>query len=114
MKVAKLTITANYFYLLRRQAKYLNTDKMRPRVVMAPKSLRRNQLVSNPVDKFIDNHFREIIVEKHDKSKVRKVLLAHGKMAVDLLNYQKDNNPEEIVLIRVEQLYPFPGEEIKE
>lgn len=42
------------------------------------------------------------------------MLLAHGKMAVDLLNYQKDNNPEEIVLIRVEQLYPFPGEEIKE
>ena len=114
MTVVNLTSTANYFYLLRRQAKYLNTDKMRPLVVMSPKSLLRNQLVSNPVDKFIGNHFREIIVEKHDKSKVKKVLLAHGKMAVDLLNHQKDNNPEEVVLIRVEQLYPFPSEEIKE
>lgn len=113
MTVANLTSTANYFYLLRRQAKYLNTEKMRPLVIMTPKSLLRNQMVSDPLDAFIGNHFREIIVEEHDKSKVKKVVLAHGKMAVDLLAHHRDNPSDEVVIVRIEQLYPFPDEDIK-
>ena len=114
MTVANLTSTANYFHLLRRQAKYLNTDKMRPLVIMSPKSLLRNQLVSDPIENFIGSQFREIIVDEYDKSKVKKVLLAHGKMAVDLMAHQDENPSDEVLLIRVEQLYPFPGEAIEE
>lgn len=71
-------------------------------------------MVSDPLDAFIGNHFREIIVEEHDKSKVRKVILSHGKMAVDLLSYQNDHPSDELLIVRIEQLYPFPDEEIKD
>ncbi|MFD2829301.1 2-oxoglutarate dehydrogenase E1 component [Corticicoccus populi] len=114
MTVANLTSTANYFYLLRRQAKYLDTDKMRPLVVMSPKSLLRNATVSDPLDVFVNNRFREIIYADYKKTKVKKVLIASGKVAVDLMQYEKDHPSDERLIIRLEQLYPFPQEEINE
>ena len=114
MTVANLTSTSNYFYLLRRQAKYLGTDKMRPLVIMSPKSLLRNQRVAQPVDAFVDGSFKEIIVDEYDKSKISTVLLSSGKMAVDLMDAMDKNKDETKLLIRLEQLYPFPDEQIKE
>lgn len=113
MTVANLTSTANYFYLLRRQAKYLGTDKMRPLVLMSPKSLLRNQRVADPVGNFIDGQFKEVIVDEYDKAKVKKVLIASGKMAVDLMDALDENPDPSILLIRLEQLYPFPSDTIK-
>ena len=113
MTVANLTSTANYFYLLRRQAKYLGTDKMRPLVLMTPKSLLRNQRVADPVENFIDGQFKEVIVDEYDKSKVEKVLIASGKMAVDLMDALDGKPDPSILLIRLEQLYPFPSDTIK-
>ncbi len=113
MTVANLTSTANYFYLLRRQAKYLGTDKMRPLVIMTPKSLLRNQRVADPAENFVDGHFREIMHDDYDKTKVKKVLLANGKMAVDLMDALDEKPDPSILLIRLEQLYPFPSDTIK-
>ncbi|CAM2772873.1 2-oxoglutarate dehydrogenase E1 component [Salinicoccus roseus] len=114
MTVANLSSASNYFHLLRKQAKYLDTEKMRPLVLMTPKSLLRNQIVSEPVSAFVEGGFREIIVPSYKKTKVKKVLIASGKMAVDLMTEQKENPNDEILLIRLEQIYPFPSEQIQE
>ncbi|TDM13265.1 2-oxoglutarate dehydrogenase E1 component [Macrococcus lamae] len=111
--VANVTSTANYFHLLRRQAHYLNTDNMRPLVVMTPKSLLRNNFVSDQVEAFTTGSFRPIIVDSYKKSKVKKVLIASGKVAIDLYTELQKTPNEEILLVRLEQLYPLPAEEIK-
>ncbi|GGB06109.1 2-oxoglutarate dehydrogenase E1 component [Macrococcus hajekii] len=111
--VANLTSTSNYFHLLRKQAHYLNTDKMRPLVIMTPKSLLRNTFVSRPVTEFTEGHFRPIIVDDYKKTKVKKVLIASGKVAIDLYTELQKAPNDEIVLVRLEQLYPLPEEEIQ-
>ena len=116
MTVVNLSSSANYFHLLRRQAKYLNTEKMRPLVVMSPKSLLRNTTASQPISEFVNGQFHEIIVPEYKKTKVKTVVLASGKMAVDLLEAEakKEESNDELLIIRLEQLYPFPGQAIKE
>ena len=115
MTVVNLSSSANYFHLLRRQAKYLNTEKMRPLVVMSPKSLLRNATASQPVSEFVNNQFHEIIVPEYKKTKVKTVVISSGKVAVDLLEAQAkaETENDELLIIRLEQLYPFPAEAIK-
>ncbi|WP_414043138.1 2-oxoglutarate dehydrogenase E1 component [Macrococcus animalis] len=112
--VANVTSTANYFHLLRRQAHYLNTMQMRPLVLMSPKSLLRNNLVADTVDKFTEGSFKPIISNGYKKTKVKKLLIASGKVAIDLYTELQKNPNDEIHLIRLEQLYPLPKEEIQE
>ncbi|QQD85374.1 2-oxoglutarate dehydrogenase E1 component [Jeotgalicoccus sp. ATCC 8456] len=116
MTVVNLSSSANYFHILRRQAKYLNTEKMRPLVVMSPKSLLRNSTASQPVSEFVNGQFKEIIVPEYKKTKVKTVVIASGKVAVDILEAEaKNESPnDELLIIRLEQLYPFPSEAIKE
>ncbi|RXK19223.1 2-oxoglutarate dehydrogenase E1 component [Macrococcus sp. DPC7161] len=111
--VANVSSTSNYFHLLRRQAHYLGSEAMRPLVVMSPKSLLRNQFVAEPIKKFTEGHFQPIIVDEYKKTKVKKVLIASGKMAIDLYSALQNNPNDEILLIRLEQLYPLPENEIK-
>lgn len=111
--VANVTSTANYFHLLRRQAHYLDTNYMRPLVLMSPKSLLRNNFVADTVDKFTEGHFKPIISDDYKKTKVKKLLIASGKVAIDLYTELQKNPNESIHLIRLEQLYPLPKDEIK-
>lgn len=101
--VVNLSSASNYFHLLRAQAASLDTLEMRPLIVMSPKSLLRNKTVAKP-----------IITEDIDEQKVKKVILASGKMYIDLKEYLAKNPNDSILLIAVERLYPFPEEEIKE
>ncbi|CAM3275964.1 2-oxoglutarate dehydrogenase E1 component [Macrococcoides canis] len=111
--VANLSSTANYFHLLRRQAQYLGTDKMRPLVIMSPKSLLRNNFVSDTVDKFTEGGFKAIISDEYKKTKVKKLLIASGKVAVDLMTELTKNPNDAVHVIRLEQIYPFPEQDIK-
>ncbi|ATD30352.1 2-oxoglutarate dehydrogenase E1 component [Macrococcus sp. IME1552] len=111
--VANVTSTANYFHLLRRQAHYLNTLQMRPLVLMSPKSLLRNNFVADTVDKFTEGSFKPIISESYKKTKVKKLLIASGKVAIDLYTELQKNPNDTIHLIRLEQLYPLPKDEIQ-
>ncbi|WEE07461.1 2-oxoglutarate dehydrogenase E1 component [Staphylococcus epidermidis] len=126
--VVNLSSASNYFHLLRAQAASLDTLEMRPLIVMSPKSLLRNKTVAKPIDEFTSGGFKPIIKEDVDEQKVKKVILASGKMYIDLKEYLDknpndsillieylDKNPNDsILLIAVERLYPFPEEEIKE
>ena len=100
--------------LLRAQAASLDTLEMRPLIVMSPKSLLRNKTVAKPIDEFTSGGFKPIIKEDVDEQKVKKVILASGKMYIDLKEYLAKNPNDSILLIAVERLYPFPEEEIKE
>ena len=113
MTIANLTSASNYYHLLRRHAKYLNTDKMRPLVLMSPKSLLRNKIVSRPIEEFTKGQFEPILVEPYKKTKVKKVIISSGKMFIDLKTELQKNPNDELCLIALEQLYPFPKEEIK-
>lgn len=112
MTVCNLSSSSNYFHLLRAQAASLNTDAMRPLVIMSPKGLLRNKTVAKPISEFTQGGFEPILVEDYDASKVKKVILATGKMFIDLKErLQKEPNPE-ILLVAIERLYPFPEEEV--
>ena len=114
MTVANLSSSANYFHLLRRQAQNLNTDLTRPLILASPKSLLRNQTASKPVSEFINGKFEEIIYENENPKAVKTVLVASGKIAVELEESLKKEEDDSKLLIKLEQLYPFPKEEIKE
>src|SRR5699024_760825 len=105
--------SANYFHLLRRQAQNLNTDLTRPLILASPKSLLRNQTASKPVSEFINDKFEEIIYENENPKAVKTELVASGKITVELEESQKEEDDSKL-LIKLEQLYPFPKEEIKE
>ena len=112
--VVNLSSSSNYFHLLRAQAASLDSQEMRPLIVMSPKSLLRNKTVAKPIDEFTSGGFKPIITEEHDAEKVKKVILASGKMFIDLKEHLEKNPDESTLIVAVERLYPFPEEEIQE
>lgn len=111
--VVNLSSASNYFHLLRAQAASLGTEEMRPLVVISPKSLLRNKTVAKPIDEFTKGGFEPILVEDYNSDKVTKLVLASGKMFIDLKEYLAKNPDESVLLVAIERLYPFPEEEIK-
>ena len=104
--VTYITTPANFFHLMRRQ---LALPFRKPVVNMAPKSLLRHPLVSSPLEDFTSGGFREVIGDTFaDAKSVRKVLLCTGKVYFDLLEEQQKNNRQDVALVRLEQLAPFP------
>ena len=117
LQVMNCTTPANYFHALRRQ---MHRDFRKPLIIMTPKSLLRNKYcVSNIEDFSKKNSFHRILWDhakdpknkfiklKEDK-KIRKVILCSGKVYFDLLAAREKFNVDDIVMYRIEQLYPFP------
>ncbi|MHA0856590.1 2-oxoglutarate dehydrogenase E1 component [Paenibacillus sp. CMAA1364] len=119
MIVVNLTSSAQYFHLLRKQAALTETEEARPLVMMAPKSLIRNARVASPSQDFTNGSFKAILEQNglgEIPLKVEKLILCTGKIGVELeetLDNQSNTRPEWLHIIRVEQLYPFPDQEIK-
>lgn len=117
--VAYLSSAAQYFHILRRQAAFLGKEEIRPLVLMAPKSLIRNPIVASPVEALTDGKFSSIIEQPDLGGKVTKVerlILSTGKMAIDLAQALKDSDEptDHLHIVRVEELYPFPKDAIQE
>ena len=110
--VCNPTTPAQYFHLLRRQAK----QKMnKPLVIMSPKSLLRHPEAKSPFEDFTEGEFNEIIDDNNiDKNKVKNIILTSGKIYYDLLKYRADNKFNDTAIIRIEQYYPYPGERLNE
>ncbi|WP_414902073.1 2-oxoglutarate dehydrogenase E1 component [Sphingomonas flavalba] len=108
MQVANCTTPANYFHILRRQN--LRTFR-KPLVMMTPKSLLRHRLAVSDADAFLDDSgFRTILPDPSgpaDKA-VRRLVLCSGKVAYDLIEARDAAADEDIAIVRIEQLYPFP------
>ncbi len=116
MRIANCTTAAQYFHLLRRQALLLKTDPL-PLVVMTPKSLLRHPFTASAPSEFAEGAFLPVIndeVAGAQVGKVRRVALCSGKVAVDLLTSERRKDNPNVAVIRVEQLYPFPEDAIRD
>ncbi|HEV7708550.1 MAG TPA: multifunctional oxoglutarate decarboxylase/oxoglutarate dehydrogenase thiamine pyrophosphate-binding subunit/dihydrolipoyllysine-residue succinyltransferase subunit, partial [Asanoa sp.] len=112
MRVAIPTTPANYFHLLRRQAL---SSKRKPLVVFTPKSLLRHKLVVSSVEDFATGSFQPVIPDTSglDPAGVRRVLLCSGKLYYDLVQARAERKITDTALVRMEQLYPLPVDEVK-
>ena len=119
MQVMNCTTPANYFHALRRQ---MHRDFRKPLIMMTPKSLLRNKYcVSNLEDFSKSNTFHRILwdhaidpqtkgfIKLKESSKIKKVILCSGKVYFDLLEAREKLKKDDVVLFRIEQLYPFPA-----
>ena len=119
LQVMNCTTPANYFHALRRQ---MHRDFRKPLIMMTPKSLLRNKYcVSNLEDFSKSNSFHRILwdhaidpqskgfIKLKESSKIKKVILCSGKVYFDLLEAREKLKKDDVVLFRIEQLYPFPA-----
>ncbi len=115
MQVAYPTTPAQIFHVLRRQVK---RDFRKPLVIMSPKSLLRHPKVISPLEELTQGLFREVIPDAEaaqDSSKVKRVVLCTGKIYYEILAEREANgNDGSTAIVRVEQLYPFPAEQISQ
>ncbi len=118
LQVMNVTTPANYFHALRRQ---ITRDFRKPLVIMTPKSLLRHKYcVSNLEDFSKKNSFHRILwdhalddkygfIKLKSPKDINKVIICSGKVYFDLLEEREKNKRNDILLLRVEQLYPFPA-----
>ena len=110
IQVCNITTPANYFHVLRRQ---MHRPFRKPLVIMTPKSLLRHPMAKSPAEDFIgQGHFMRILSDPTppaDKD-VRRLVLCSGKVAYDLIEARDKAGLKDVSIVRVEQLYPFPGE----
>ena len=119
MQVANVTTPANYFHILRRQ---LKRDFRKPLILMTPKSLlRHKRAVSTLSEMSGESSFHRLLVGRRaaaartrpiklvKDSKIRRVVLCSGKVYYDLYEEREKRGINDIYLLRVEQLYPFPA-----
>jgi 2-oxoglutarate dehydrogenase E1 component len=110
-QVVNCTTPANYFHVLRRQ---VLRDFRKPLIVMTPKSLLRHKLAVSPLSDFgPGSSFHRVLPEAEKLvagDKVRRVVLCSGKVYYDLLAERQARGIEDVALLRMEQIYPFPDE----
>jgi 2-oxoglutarate dehydrogenase E1 component len=110
MRVAYPSSPASLFHMLRRQARERHE---KPLVVMTPKSLLRHPRCMSPLETLAEGRFEEVIDDAlADPVRVRRIVMASGKLYYDLLKGREDRKASDVALVRVEQVYPFPGAEL--
>ncbi|RKF21905.1 2-oxoglutarate dehydrogenase E1 component [Altericroceibacterium spongiae] len=110
IQVCNITSPANYFHVLRRQ---MLRSFRKPLVIMTPKSLLRHPMAKSSAEEFLeDSHFRRIMSDTKDipDEKVKRLVLCSGKVAYDLIEKRDHEGLDDVSIVRIEQLYPFPGE----
>lgn len=109
-RIVNCSTAAQYFHVLRRQAFYLTRAPL-PLVIMTPKSLLRNPLAGARLRELTEGHFLPVLDDSeallHPET-IRHIVLSSGKMAIDLLASERRKQAEDVALVRVEELYPFP------
>ncbi|CAM4141526.1 2-oxoglutarate dehydrogenase E1 component [Shewanella aquimarina] len=111
MQVCVPSTPAQVYHMLRRQ---VVRPMRRPLVVMSPKSLLRHPLAVSSLDELAEGTFQNVIAEidELDSSKVDRVVFCSGKVYFELLEKRRKEKLDNVALIRVEQLYPFPHEDM--
>ncbi|WP_179351197.1 2-oxoglutarate dehydrogenase E1 component [Winogradskyella vidalii] len=111
MYVADCTTPANMFHLLRRQVK---AGYRKPLIVFTPKSLLRHPKVVSTVDEFANGSFQMLIDDANaNADKVKSLIFVTGKFYYDLLEEQEKLERDDVALVRIEQLFPLPAEEMR-
>ena len=110
IQVCNISTPSNYFHVLRRQ---MHRPFRKPLVIMTPKSLLRHPLAKSEADDFVgESHFRRIMSDRTPPAddKVKKLVLCSGKVGYDLMEARDENGLDDVTVVRIEQLYPFPSE----
>ncbi|HUF02611.1 MAG TPA: multifunctional oxoglutarate decarboxylase/oxoglutarate dehydrogenase thiamine pyrophosphate-binding subunit/dihydrolipoyllysine-residue succinyltransferase subunit [Aridibacter sp.] len=113
LQVCNPTTPAQYFHLLRRQ---VIQDKVRPLVVMTPKSLLRLPASTSDISELTEGGFRPVVDDGNvsDPNKIDRVVVCSGKVFYDLDSVREDAKTENVAIVRLEQFYPFPGTALEE
>ncbi len=112
MYVADCTTPANFFHLLRRQMK---TTFRKPLIVFTPKSLLRDPRVVSSIEDFATGSFQETFDDNTvNKTDVKSLVFCTGKFYYDITAERELNGRNDVAVIRIEQLFPFPEEQLKE
>ncbi|MDI9337114.1 MAG: 2-oxoglutarate dehydrogenase E1 component [Alphaproteobacteria bacterium] len=112
--VSNVTTAANFFHLLRRQIIW---PFRKPLINFTPKSNLRNPLTYSNFKDFVSGGFNPIIDDidqNNNRSLVDKILLCSGKIYFDLYEQQKKDNIRNVAIIRIEQIYPLPIQQLKD
>jgi 2-oxoglutarate dehydrogenase E1 component len=107
LTIAQPSTPASFFHLLLRQVHARNE---RPLVVFTPKSLLRHSRCVSPLPAFTEGAFVEVVDDVVEPARVRRIVLTSGKMFYDLQAERETGGVEDVALVRMEQLYPFPGD----
>ncbi len=112
MQVVYPTTTAQHFHLLRRQVK---RKWRKPLIVFTPKSLLREPMVMSPLSDFESGTFRRLLPDTAvtGNDSPSRILLTTGKIGVDLMKHRQETDRKDFAIIRVEQIYPLPIDEIR-
>jgi 2-oxoglutarate dehydrogenase E1 component len=115
LRIANCTTAAQYFHLLRRQAMLLKEFPL-PLVIFTPKSLLRHQKVASTLRELSEGGFQPVIEDPGEKlpGQVSRLILCSGKIAIDLNEHDNRKEYPEVVVVRVEQLVPFPKKELQQ
>jgi 2-oxoglutarate dehydrogenase E1 component len=108
MQIVQPTTASQIFHVLRRQ---MVRPLRKPLVLFTPKSLLRNKDATSPVSEFTKGEFRTVIGEQKAEivaDKVKRVIACSGKVYYDLVKKREEKKANDVVIVRVEQLYPFP------
>jgi 2-oxoglutarate dehydrogenase E1 component len=114
IRVANCTTPAQYFHLLRRQALL---EEIRPLVVFTPKSLLRHPKAVSTLSDLTDRGFELVLDDERTRerpSDVRRVVLCTGKLYYDLMAGDERESAQDVAVVRVEQLYPFPEDALRD
>jgi 2-oxoglutarate dehydrogenase E1 component len=111
MQVVNLTTPAQIYHALRRQMK---RDFRKPMIVMSPKKLLRYPRAVSSLEELANGGFQEVIPDTIDKSKVDTVVFVSGKLYYDLLEEREKNKKDNVALVRLEQVFPFPAKQVAE
>ena len=110
MSVCNLTTPANYFHALRRQ---LKRNYRKPLIVFTPKSLLRHKLAVSPLHEMAAGSTFQLVIPEINSiappDHVRRVVLCTGKVYYDLLSTRRERNMNDVAILRLEQIYPFPA-----
>ena len=112
MYIADCTTPANLFHLFRRQMK---VNFRKPLIIFTPKSLLRHPKAVSTVDDLVSGGFQEVIDDvTADVKKVKTLVFCTGKFYYDLLATKEEHKRSDVALVRVEQLFPVPADQMKE
>ncbi|MFK7161172.1 2-oxoglutarate dehydrogenase E1 component [Marinospirillum sp. MEB164] len=112
IQVCTPTTPAQIFHLLRRQ---VLRPLRKPLVIMSPKSLLRHKDATSTLEDLAEGHFQTVIGDQAqlDANKVKRVILCGGKVYYDLAAKREELGSEDTAIVRIEQLYPFPEEDLQ-
>jgi 2-oxoglutarate dehydrogenase E1 component len=110
IQVCDLTTPAQYFHLLRRQA---HASYRKPLILMTPKSLLRHPRAVSRLSDLTEGTFQAVLDDPAGPQNAQKILICSGKIFYQLMQRREDLETRDIAIIRLEQYYPFPEEQLK-